>query len=76
MQYTVLEKGELYLDSSWAEDLNVRHKVRQLDDEDTPQVSQMECVQHIFLSGVEGPGLGHKGDADDTCYSVDGQLVT
>ena len=46
------------LGSSLGEDLGVCHAVRPLIAEDVPQISQMECVRPLFLSGVKNSKLG------------------
>ena len=40
------------MESRPTEDRGVRHEVRPFDGQNTPQVSQMECVESLFLSGV------------------------
>ena len=58
--------GVEVLDSSLGDDLGVCHAVRPLDAKDVPQISQMECVQSLFLSGVRSPRLAaiEEGAAD------------
>ena len=63
--------GVEVLDSALGEDLGVGHAVRPLDAEDVPQISQMECVQSLFLSGVRSPRLAAiEEGAEDAFYTA------
>lgn len=62
--------GVEVLDSSLGEDLGVCHAVRPLVAQDVPQMSQIEYVQPLFLSGVRSPSLAAIEEGAEDAGSV------
>ena len=46
----LLEEGDQALESISIEDLSVRNEVTPFDGQTMPQISQMECVESLFLA--------------------------
>ena len=69
----LLEKDLEVLDSSLG-DLGVCHSTRPLNAEDGHQISQMECIQPLFLSRVKNPRLAAIEEGAKDTDSVYGHL--